>query len=68
MESDRIKSGRTWCRYNSTGKCSGVCFAASSSPHFQHGKLHLSGNLVLPAQPKIPASWLRSPFRKDCHV
>jgi hypothetical protein len=32
---------------------------------FQHGQLHLSGDLALLAQPKFFAVWLRPLFRKD---
>jgi Putative transposase/Transposase zinc-binding domain len=31
---------------------------------FEHGQLHLSGNLALLAQPKVFAAWLRPLFRK----
>jgi putative transposase/transposase-like zinc-binding protein len=40
-------------------------FVAGLKSAFQHGQLHLSGNLTLLAQPKIFASWLRLLFRKD---
>ncbi|MBZ5667764.1 MAG: IS91 family transposase [Acidobacteriia bacterium] len=40
-------------------------FVAGLKSAFQHGQLHLSGNLRLLAQPKIFASWLRPLFRKD---
>src|SRR5262252_4783394 len=32
---------------------------------FEHGQLHLSGNLALLVQPKVFASWLRPLFHKD---
>lgn len=40
-------------------------FVAGLKSAFQYGQLHLSGNLILLAQPKIFASWLRPLFRKD---
>jgi Putative transposase/Transposase zinc-binding domain len=40
-------------------------FVAALKSAFQHGQLHLSGNLALLTQPKIFASWLRPLFRKD---
>jgi hypothetical protein len=40
-------------------------FVAALKSAFEHGQLHLSGNLALLAQPKIFASWLRPRFRKD---
>jgi hypothetical protein len=40
-------------------------FVAGLKSAFEHGQLHLSGNLALLAQPKIFASWLRPLFRKD---
>jgi len=40
-------------------------FVAGLKLAFQRGQLHLSGNLVSLAQPKIFASWLRPLFRKD---
>jgi hypothetical protein len=40
-------------------------FVAALKSAFEHGQLHLSGNLALLAQPKIFASWLRPLFRKD---
>jgi hypothetical protein len=40
-------------------------FVAGLKSAFQHGQLHLSGNLTLLAQPKTLASWLRPLFRKD---
>jgi hypothetical protein len=40
-------------------------FVAALKSAFQHGQLHLSGDLALLAQPKIFASWLRPLFRKD---
>jgi hypothetical protein len=43
-------------------------FVAALRSAFQHGQLHLSGDLALLAQPKIFAAWLRPLFRKDCIV
>lgn len=40
-------------------------FVAGLKSAFQHGQLHLSGDLARLAQPKIFASWLRPLFRKD---
>ncbi len=40
-------------------------FVAGLKSAFQHGQLHLSGDLAGLAQPKIFASWLRLLFRKD---
>ena len=40
-------------------------FVAGLQSAFQHGQLHLSGDLAPLAQPKIFASWLRPLFRKD---
>ena len=40
-------------------------FVASLKSAFQHGQLHLSGNLAVLAQPKFFAAWLRPLFRKD---
>src|SRR5713101_1521633 len=40
-------------------------FVAALKSAFQHGQLHLSGDLALLAQPKIFAAWLRPLFRKD---
>jgi hypothetical protein len=40
-------------------------FVAALKSAFQHGQLHLSGNLALLTQPKIFVSWLRPLFRKD---
>jgi len=40
-------------------------FVAGLKSAFQHGQLHLSGDLALLKQPKIFASWLRPLFRKD---
>jgi Putative transposase/Transposase zinc-binding domain len=40
-------------------------FVAGLKSSFQHGELHLSGDLALLAQPKIFAAWLRPLFRKD---
>jgi hypothetical protein len=40
-------------------------FVAALKSAFQHGQLHLSGDLALLAQPRIFASWLRPLFRKD---
>ena len=40
-------------------------FVAGLKSAFQHGQLHLSGNLALLAQPRIFAAWLRPLFRKD---
>jgi putative transposase/transposase-like zinc-binding protein len=40
-------------------------FVAGLKSAFQHGQLHLSGDLALLAQPKIFAAWLRPLFRKD---
>src|SRR6266699_2752002 len=40
-------------------------FVAALKSAFEHGQLHLSGNLALLAQPKIFASWLRPLFQKD---
>jgi rubredoxin len=40
-------------------------FVAALKSAFQHGQLHLSGDLALLAQPKAFASWLRPLFRKD---
>src|SRR5207249_859146 len=40
-------------------------FVAALRSAFQHGQLHLSGDLALLAQPKIFAAWLRPLFRKD---
>src|SRR5271166_1640785 len=40
-------------------------FVAGLKSAFQHGQLHLSGDLALLVQPKIFASWLRPLFRKD---
>src|SRR6266704_2239087 len=40
-------------------------FVAGLKSAFQHGQLHLSGDLAPLAQPKIFASWLRPRFRKD---
>jgi len=40
-------------------------FVARLKSNFQHGQLHLSGDLAQFAQPKIFASWLRLLFRKD---
>src|SRR5216684_1221484 len=40
-------------------------FVAGLKSAFQHGQLHLSGNLALLTQPKIFASWLRPLFRTD---
>jgi Putative transposase/Transposase zinc-binding domain len=40
-------------------------FVAALQSAFQHGQLHLSGNLALLAQPMIFAAWLRPLFRKD---
>ena len=40
-------------------------FVAGLQSAFQHGQLHLSGDLAGLAPPKIFASWLRLLFRKD---
>ena len=40
-------------------------FVAGIKSAFQHGQLHLSGDLAVLAQPKIFAAWLRPLFRKD---
>jgi Putative transposase/Transposase zinc-binding domain len=40
-------------------------FVAALKSAFEHGQLHLSGNLALLTQPKIFAAWLRPLFRKD---
>ena len=40
-------------------------FVAALQSAFQHGQLHLSGDLALLAQPKVFAAWLRPLFRKD---
>src|SRR6266567_4658028 len=40
-------------------------FVAALKSAFQHGQLHLAGDLALLAQPKIFAAWLRPLFRKD---
>ena len=40
-------------------------FVAALKSAFQHGQLHLSGNLALLTQPNIFAAWLRPLFRKD---
>jgi hypothetical protein len=40
-------------------------FVAALKSAFQHGQLHLSGDLALLTQPKIFAAWLRPLFRKD---
>ena len=40
-------------------------FVAALQSAFQHGQLHLSGDLAPLAQSKIFASWLRPLFRKD---
>jgi hypothetical protein len=40
-------------------------FVAALKSAYQHGQLHLSGDLVLLAQPKTFAAWLRPLFRKD---
>jgi len=40
-------------------------FVAGLKSAFQHGQLHLSGDLALLAQPKFFAVWLRPLFRKD---
>jgi hypothetical protein len=39
-------------------------FVAALKSAFQHGQLHLAGDLALLAQPKIFAAWLRPLFRK----
>jgi len=40
-------------------------FVAGLKAAFQHGQLHLSGDVTMLAQPKIFAAWLRPLFRKD---
>ena len=40
-------------------------FVAALKYAFQHGALHLSGDLALLAQPKVFTAWLRPLFRKD---
>jgi predicted Zn-ribbon and HTH transcriptional regulator len=40
-------------------------FVAALKSTFQHGQLHLSGDLAPLAQPQAFASWLRPLFRKD---
>ena len=40
-------------------------FVAGLKSAFEHGQLHLSGDLAVLAQPKIFAAWLRPLFRKD---
>src|ERR1039458_3971902 len=43
-------------------------FVAALKSAFQHGQLHLSGNLALLTQPNIFAAWLRPLFRKHWMV
>src|ERR1035438_1625824 len=40
-------------------------FVAGLKSAFQHGQLHLSGDLSLLVQPRVFASWLRPLFRKN---
>src|SRR6266700_2354190 len=40
-------------------------FVAALKSAFQHGQLHLAGDLALLAQPKFFAAWLRPLFRKN---